>query len=238
MPPCAVDYESSLKLLAMRLTFLGHAAFLIQSAGKQIITDPYSSEIGYLPVNQRADFVCLSHQNRKWHSCLDDIRGEFEVINGLEIIENGATRGAISFGAVKVFEKPEEGENAMIWMESEGVRVLHMGDCGVLPDDETLEKCGRVDVLLALAGGFPTLSLDDLMIVIEKLAPKIVIPMHFGVPGLAMKALVVEEIEKRFEAYRLVRGQSSSLEISSDLLANTLTTGPQLQILKPLRLKN
>ncbi|PQV62568.1 L-ascorbate metabolism protein UlaG, beta-lactamase superfamily [Abditibacterium utsteinense] len=218
----------------MRITFLGHAAFLIESEQKQIITDPYSREIGYLPINQRTDFVTLSHDNPKWHSCLDDIQGNFEVINGLEIMESGAVRDEISFNSVLAYERENEGENAMVCIEIEGIRVLHTGDCGVLPHDETLKRCGRVDVLLALAGGFPTLNLDDLMILIEKLAPKIVIPMHFSVPNLQMEALGVEEIEKRFQAEQIVRHAESSLHF----LWKTLPQHTQLHVLKPLRTKN
>ncbi|HEX8464925.1 MAG TPA: MBL fold metallo-hydrolase, partial [Abditibacterium sp.] len=120
----------------MRITFLGHAAFLIETSQKRIITDPYSPEIGYRAIAERADFVTLSHHNPKWHSCLDDISGDFEPIWGLEILENGARRGEISFGAVEVFEKePNQGPNAMIWLESEGLRVFHTGDCGILPSE-------------------------------------------------------------------------------------------------------
>jgi L-ascorbate metabolism protein UlaG (beta-lactamase superfamily) len=216
----------------MRITFLGHAAFLIETVGNRIITDPYSHEIGYLPVDQRADFVCLSHDNPIWHSCLDDISGDFETLNGLEILEETIERGPLRFGAVKVFEKPNEGPNAMIWIDIEGLRVLHMGDCGVLPHDETLEKCGRVDVLLALSGGFPTLNLEDLMVLVEKLAPKIVIPMHFAVLDLKMKALGVEEIGKRFEARQIVRHEGSILEITPE----NLLEATQLHVLKPLRI--
>ncbi|HEX9996867.1 MAG TPA: MBL fold metallo-hydrolase [Abditibacterium sp.] len=216
----------------MRLTFLGHAAFLIQTAGKRIITDPYSSEIGYWPIAEHSDIVSLSHENPKWHSCLDEISGDYEVLRGLEL-ETPIQRGEITFGAVEVFEEaPATGPNAMVWLESEGIRVLHMGDCGFLPADETIEKCGRVDVLLALAGGLPTLPLDDLMVFIEKLQPKIVIPMHFGVPGLQMEALGVAELEKRFDKAQIQRNGASMLEISHGKLPDAL----QLQVLEPGRL--
>jgi len=36
-----------------------------------------------------------------------------------------------------------------------------------------------VDVLLALAGGHPTIALDALFTVIQRTQPKIVVPMHF-----------------------------------------------------------
>jgi L-ascorbate metabolism protein UlaG (beta-lactamase superfamily) len=217
----------------MRITFLGHAAFLISHAGIKIITDPYSSEIGYLPIDRRADFVTLSHENPKWHSCLDDVRGAFEIVRGLEFTESCFKCGPLKFGAVRVFEKPNEGENAMIWIEIDGVRVLHMGDCGVLPNDETLQKCGRVDILLALAGGSPTLELDDLMILVGKLSPKIVIPMHYGVPGLQMKALGVEEIQKRFDWPHAGYGNSGNFTVNFNF--RTLPRKTQLLILPPLR---
>lgn len=216
----------------MRFTFLGHAAFLIETGGQRIITDPYSAEIGYAPIDESATIVTLSHDNPRWHSCLDDIKGDFETVSGLEILGSSVRHGEITFGAVEVFENPpDDGPNAMIWLESEGLRVLHTGDCGFLPPDETLEKCGRVDVLLALAGGPPTLEIDDLMQLIEKLQPKIVIPMHYAVPGLAMNALSVDELAKRFEPSQVVRLEGSSLEITRA----ALPSATQLRILIPAR---
>jgi len=51
----------------MRSTFSGHAAFLIETSGARVITDPYSSSIGYLPIDDAADLVTLSHDNPKWN---------------------------------------------------------------------------------------------------------------------------------------------------------------------------
>ena len=179
----------------MQITFVGHACFQIQTGGFKIITDPYSSQIGYSPVNLGADIVTLSHDNPKWHSCLDDVRGDFQVVNGLEIVGETLRAGAISFEAIEVFENlPDDGPNAMLKITAEKTRILHMGDVGHALDDATREKCGEIDVLLAPTGGAPTISLPDLLEFIEKLAPKIVIPMHFGVPNLAMNALPLEAV--------------------------------------------
>ncbi|RYG75246.1 hypothetical protein EON80_01295 [bacterium] len=218
----------------MRLTFLGHAAFLIETAGQRIITDPYSSQIGYAPIHESADVVTISHENPVYHSCLEELEGDFEVVKGLQILETGARMGEVTFGAVEVFEKlPDEGPNAMVWIESEGLRILHMGDCGPLPSDETLAKCGKVDVLLALAGGTPTIDLADLMTMVEKLQPRIIIPMHFAVPGLTMSALPVEELEAVWQGEK-VRHDGATLEIAADDLPGK----PQLHLLAPLKVKS
>jgi L-ascorbate metabolism protein UlaG (beta-lactamase superfamily) len=67
----------------------------------------------------------------------------------------------------------------MVGLTLDGVRVLHMGDCGHALSDADISACGTVDVLLALAGGPPTLQLPDLVAFVQALAPRVVVPMHF-----------------------------------------------------------
>ncbi len=47
----------------MRITWYGHAAFLIETQGLRIILDPYRSPDsgGYLPIYEPADLVVVSH---------------------------------------------------------------------------------------------------------------------------------------------------------------------------------
>ena len=216
----------------MKITFLGHAAFLLESQGMKIITDPFSPEIGLGPLDKRADLVTLSHENPKWHSHLESVRGDFAPFWGLQHLGENWDYEEISLESVLVWENlPADGPNAMIKITMENLRILHMGDCGHALDDETLGNCGEVDVLLAPAGGAPTLELDDLMNFIENLAPKIVIPMHFGVPNLGMELLGVEKLIEQFEARDVVVRDESRFDLKrSDLPRRT-----QLHVLRALR---
>ena len=56
----------------MRITWYGHAAFLIETQGLRIILDPYRSPDsgGYLPIDEPADLVVVSHENDRYHSHL------------------------------------------------------------------------------------------------------------------------------------------------------------------------
>jgi L-ascorbate metabolism protein UlaG (beta-lactamase superfamily) len=54
-----------------------------------------------------------------------------------------------------------------------------MGDMGNALSEEHLRFFAGIDVLLALAGGHPTIRLDDLKTAIDHLQPQVVIPMHF-----------------------------------------------------------
>ena len=132
----------------------------------------------------------------KYHSCLDDVRAN-RVIHGLQHLGQTIESGPFQISFIEVFENlPDDGPNVMTLIEVVGVRVLHMGDCGHLPTETQIEACGRVDVLLALAGAGPTLALPDLLTFVEAVQAKIVIPMHYGVPGFTMQIAPVRGISE------------------------------------------
>lgn len=178
----------------MKLTWYGHAAFLLEGETEppsaRVILDPYRApDVGsYAPIDDWADVVAISHDNEKYHSFVGGVRGRDandtpQLVDGLCLLSQKQPQVIqdILFTAAPVFENEErQGIVAMIGVETEGIRVLHMGDCGHGLSPEEVVACGQVDVLLALAGGPPTLALPGLMAFVADLKPKIVIPMHFG----------------------------------------------------------
>ena len=66
----------------MRITWYGHAAFLIETQGLRIILDPFRSPDsgGYEPIAEPADLVVVSHENDRYHSHLGQIVAPFEVV--------------------------------------------------------------------------------------------------------------------------------------------------------------
>ena len=217
--------------MKLEITFLGHACFLLQRGNHRLLTDPYSTQIGYDAIDQTVDVVTLSHDNPKYHSCLDDVKTD-AIWRGLDYRDQSVEKFPFHSSFIEVFENlPDDGPNMMTLIEVANLRVLHMGDCGHEPTPAQIEACGRVDVLLALAGAGPTLALPDLMKFIEALGPKIVIPMHYGVPGLDMQIAPVEELEQLWTG-ELVRG-GSSCSVSGESLPDEA----QLWVLAPLRLR-
>ena len=71
------------------------------------------------------------------------------------------------------------GQNGMYRFTLDGIRFAHMGDVGNPLTDRQIAFFEDVDVLLALAGGYLTITLPDLMTMIHAVRPKLVIPMHF-----------------------------------------------------------
>ena len=174
----------------MLLTWYGHAAFLLEGGTPpvRVVFDPYRApDVGdYAPINDWADVVAFSHENAKYHSYTEGISGRAEntspiSLNGLSLFDRPQTVDGVLFSAVRVWDDETRRDPiAMVIAEINGLRVLHMGDCGHALSSEQIAACGRVDVLLALAGGPPTLALPDVADFICALAPRVVVPMHFG----------------------------------------------------------
>ena len=186
----------------MQITWYGHAAFLLEANNTRVALDPYrASDVGsYAPIDDIADVVAVSHENTKYHSYTAALRGRDGessfVLDGLALLnqEQPQIIGEAAFMATQVWENDERREPvAMLGVTLGGVRILHMGDCGHALSAEEVFACGQVDVLLALAGGSPTLTLPDLVTFIQNLKPRVVIPMHFGNSKINLNLRPVEE---------------------------------------------
>lgn len=218
----------------LEITFIGHACLLLQADNARLLTDPYSPQIGYDAVDETVDVVTLSHENLKYHSCLADVRAQ-TVIRGLENLNETVERGSFTISFVEVFEKlPDggadfDGPNAMTILEVADLRVLHMGDCGHLPTEAQTRACGKIDVLLALASAGPTLDLPDLLEFATVIEAKIVIPMHYGLPGVIGDFAPLSVLEKLWPGEIMRNGAKCQIGLDD------LPEESQLWVLEPLR---
>src|SRR6476660_134322 len=146
----------------MRITWYGHAAFLIETQGLRIILDPFRSPDsgGYEPIAEPADIVSVSHENDRYHSHLGQIVPPFEVVRGLDLPPGGREVKGIRFEAVRVFETPEKkpgDEVTVLLFRVEDLRVVFLGDLGHPLTDEELAPLRGAEIVLAAAGGPPTI---------------------------------------------------------------------------------
>lgn len=173
----------------MQITWFGHAAFkLTDDAGRSVITDPYTPEgVGYPPIRETADLVIISSDDDSAHCRADLIQGTPEVVNALDVAQSGGRAEAAGFTitAIEAAEwdhHPEHavpGQNGMYRWEMDGLRLAHMGDVGNPLTEAQIGFFEDVDILFALAGGYLTIELPDLMRMIHAVRPKLIVPMHF-----------------------------------------------------------
>jgi L-ascorbate metabolism protein UlaG (beta-lactamase superfamily) len=181
----------------MRITWYGHAAFRIETAGLRIILDPYRSPDsgGYLPIAEPADLVVVSHENDRYHSHLGQINPPFQVLRALELEPEGRSFAGILFHAVRVFETPErrpEDEVTIVHFQAEGLHVVFLGDLGHALEPAQLEPLQSAEIVLVPAGGPPTIALDLIPPLLEAIQPRLIIPMHYKTPKINLDILPLE----------------------------------------------
>ena len=163
----------------MKIKWLGHASFLITSdSGTKIITDPYKTggPLNYGEIKETADIVTVSHDHFD-HNNVATVGGNPEVVKGTAEVKGIKFNGTATYHDEA--EGSQRGNNTIFCFEVDGVRVCHLGDLGHALGDTEVAGLGKVDVLLTPVGGNYTIDAKVATEVSNKIAPKVIIPMHF-----------------------------------------------------------
>ena len=193
----------------MKLRWLGHSCFVLESLGSKIITDPYRDVRGMKDISAEANAVYCSHGHFD-HAYTDKIRLVHPELNPFAVTEIESfhdNRG----GKLR-------GPNTIRRFESEGLSVVHLGDLGHIPDAAQLTAIGKPDVLLIPVGGTYTIDAAAAKQVAELIDPKVIIPMHYRQGEKGFEELSeLPEFTALFPAGLKCRYESSELEITKDM---------------------
>ncbi len=228
--------NASIMRSTMKIIWEAHACFSISGRASasapgdlRITTDPYMPERANLPapVNP-ADLVIMSSHDDLFHSFAPGVPGAPAIVNALAVARDGghALARGLPIRAIEtresVIHKAHPDANAMYRFELDGVSVAHMGDVGNPLTPEQLAFLSGVDVLLALTGGPPTIELADLDAALTTIQPRIVIPMHYRIPGLNLKILGVDALLARHPAEKIDIRAACDLTLTRDTLPDTM----------------
>ena len=184
----------------MVIAYYGISCFKIQSGDTVLAIDPFDKSSGLTPPRFQTDIVLSSH-NHPNHNNIDSLApkqesgifaittpGEYEI-HGIQI------RGIPSWHDAK--SGAEKGKNTIYVIEWENMRVVHMGDYGEHElRDELHETIGTPDILMLPIGGRDTIDEETAVKLIAHIEPRIIIPMHYKIPGVTTKWSDVEEFLK------------------------------------------
>jgi L-ascorbate metabolism protein UlaG (beta-lactamase superfamily) len=185
----------------MEIKHIGHSCFEIKSKNVTIVTDPYSEDVGLKLPKLKADIVTVSHDHFDHNnsSAVDGVSAEKKpfVINnpgGYEI------QGVLIEG-ISTFHDGEEGKkrgvNTVYDIKLEGITFCHLGDLGADLTEEQIEELDGVDVLFVPVGGSDvTLDAEGAVKIVNKIEPRIIIPMHYEVDGLKLNLASVDKFIK------------------------------------------
>lgn len=164
----------------MFIKHIGHAQFLIETeSGVRIVTDPYDAGCGYPLHNITADVVLVSHHHHD-HDAVDNLRGEPRIIDKAG---NYTPEADVKVTAVKGYhddaQGAKRGETLLFLVETEELKIVHLGDLGCALNTEQLQILSHPDILMIPVGGFYTIDGKQARETAEQLGARIVLPMHY-----------------------------------------------------------
>jgi len=205
----------------VKLKWFGHSSFGLTSAsGKTLLTDPYepggyNGAVGYKPISINPDIVTVSHSHPDHNytkpfpdSTIISKKDSYEIagikITGIPVYHD-AKQGK------------ERGNNIIFAYEIDGLRIAHCGDLGHTLSDKDIAALGRIDILFIPIGGHFTINAAQATAVVEKVKPKIVIPMHYKTGVLDFPITGIDEF---------LRGKNNIKRVSASEVSLTKETLP------------
>ncbi len=166
----------------MDLTWLGHSCFRIRSDETSIITDPYPPSIGLELREPAPTLATVSHRHPN-HSCREALAGEPRVLDGPGEYE---LSGIYVTGVMtpKGAGDPPSKRNTAYLFEIERLRVCHLGDVSARLTPRQVQELSPLDILLIPVGGGCTIDAPGAAEMVRALGPRVVVPMHYRLPGL------------------------------------------------------
>ena len=126
---------------------------------------------------QTADIVTVSHQHPN-HANYAAIGGNPRVLQSPGEYEI-ASFYITGRGTDRKGDDGEAGTNTVFVLETEGVTLCHLGDLNHPLTARQIEELSQPEVLFVPAGGVCTIGTDQVAELVNRVAPKIVVPMHY-----------------------------------------------------------
>lgn len=191
----------------MKLQYLGHSAFYLETSTLKALIDPFISEelqtLDFSEDEITHIFVTHGHGDHLGNTIELAKKSGATVISNYEICMYLQKQGiqvhpmhiggrvTLEFGTVKMTPALHgsgiETENGIIYggnpcgflIEVEGKKLHHAGDTGLTMDMQLLAS-EKIDVALVPIGGNFTMDVIDAIRAVEFIKPKAVIPMHYN----------------------------------------------------------
>lgn len=197
----------------MKLTWLGHSCFKVESKGYTLILDPFEdgSVPGYRDIRQEADEVLCSHEHHD-HNARSVVTLRSASPSPFRI-----TRISTYHDDVK---GEKRGSNIIHILDDGQVRIAHMGDLGCELEPQQLEELKGLDAVLIPVGGFYTIDAAQAKKLIDQIQPKVTVPMHYRSDAFGYDVIgTLDEFTKLCDD--VIHYPTSVLEVTKDMEKQT-----------------
>jgi len=169
----------------VRLTYIGHATFLIESPQLVRIATDYND---YVRPPVLPDIITMNHAHDTHYTDRPDPAIKY-VLRGWGPTPAEPAIWDVQYRDVRVRNVPtnirtweggtERYGNSIFVFEIAGLCIAHLGHLHHTLTQQQLDEVGRPDVVMAPVDGNYTLDLDGMMEVLSAMKAQVIIPMHY-----------------------------------------------------------
>lgn len=199
----------------MLIKWHGHSCMELSELNYSVVFDPFAP--GYVPglsdIHAEADRVICSHEHDD-HNYRDAVKI--------------APKGGYPFKITAIPTWHDDsagikrGPNLVHVADTDmGIRAVHMGDLGHIPDEAALRAMASSDVVMIPVGGFYTINAEEAKQICDLLKPRVIIPMHYRSRSFGFDVLSdVGDFLKLFNSSHVKFYDTDTIEITSDMPAH------------------
>lgn len=199
----------------MTITWFGQACFRVEGKDVRVLIDPFDKKIGLRTPRIHDEIVLVTHDHYD-HNSSEGAGPESFIVRGPGEYE----KSGVQIVGIQSYHDNEEGAkrglNTIYVVKFEEITLCHLGDLGQHQlTDEQIETIGGVDILMVPIGGTYTIDGKEAVGIVKQIEPKIIIPMHYKVPGLTVD---LEGPQKFFKEIGLKPEEVETLKVNAKSL--------------------
>jgi L-ascorbate metabolism protein UlaG (beta-lactamase superfamily) len=167
----------------VRLTFLGHSSFLIETPGGATVVTDYN---GYVRGPEPPEVVTMNNAHSTHYT--DYVEPEIEIVLRGWDPDGGVAEHDVTHRDLRIRNVPTNvreiggaryNGNSIFVFEVASLCIAHLGHLHHVLTDVHLGELGMIDVLLVPVDGSYTMAQELMVEVIEQIRPPVIIPMHY-----------------------------------------------------------
>ncbi len=200
-----------------------HACIEIIYEGKSLLIDPHdggSLGAGFHPPRADPDYILVTHDHYD-HNAVELFTSQKRV----EVVRERVGVFELLPFKVKGVKLPHDEFNGRIRghvvayrIEAGDMTLVHLSDLGRPLKENEAKELASADIVFVPAGGVYTLHPKQALEVAESLGAKILVPIHYWIPGIQLPLDPLDTLLRYAKKWRIIRHESNEIELSKELL--------------------